>query len=287
MPSEKFNPIQTVAPDGLSIPIVGDYSIEKYECLGHYAEMFTGSMAGKWKHLVYIDLYSSSGYCQLKNSGKIIKSGALISLSITKKFTRYIFCERDEKLLNSLRVRVARDYPEVDAFFILGDCNDRIGEIINCIPRPSKENSVLSFAFIDPFNLNIQFKTVQRLAAFKLDILMLIATGMAATRNETNYVNPSNNTIAEFLNDPDWRKDYIGVVDIGDLSFTQFLASKYKANMERIGYTKSSDFYVVRLKTKGMNVKLYHLAFFSKHSLGNKFWDIVSRGYAGEQKSLF
>ncbi|WP_295770148.1 three-Cys-motif partner protein TcmP [uncultured Mucilaginibacter sp.] len=282
-----FNPIQEVLDDGLEIPEVGEWGIEKYKCLGYYAEIFTKSMSKKWNNLVYIDLFASSGYCKIKKTNRIIKSGALISLSVTIPFKRYIFCEEDENLLNSLQQRVKRDYPNVDAHFISGDCNLKILDIINLIPKYSSNNTVLSFAFIDPFRLNINFRTVQMLCAYRMDILMLIATGMAATRNAKRYQNPTNETIAKFLDDNNWRSSYQGEADLNDQSFTQFLAATYKANLEKLGYTKASDFHAVRYRQNNMNVLLYHLAFFSKDKLGNTFWDIVRTQYSGEQTSMF
>lgn len=287
MKDNKFNPIQEVADDNLPIPEVGIWGIEKYNSLGYYAEIFTRSMHNKWANLVYIDLFASSGYSKIKSTGQIIKSGAMIALSIPIPFSKYIFCEENPELLDALKQRVKRDYPKVDASFVCGNCNNKISEIISLVPRYSINNKVLSFGFIDPFRLNIYFKTIQQLTTLRIDILMLIATGMAATRNEKKYVNLSNHTISLFLDDSNWRNEFAGDADLNDLSFTQFLANKYKANMIKMGYTKASDFHAVKYKLQGKNVLLYHLAFFSKDPLGNKFWDIVRKQYSGDQTSLF
>jgi len=283
----KYNPIQEVSDDGLEIPEVGIWGIEKYNSLGYYAELFTRSMHSKWDNLIYIDLYAASGYSKIKSNGQIIKSGALIALSIPIPFKKYIFCEEDPKLLNSLKIRVKREFPTIDSIYICGNCNEKISEIISHIPRFSKNNTVLSFCFIDPFNLNINFKTVSLLGILKVDILMLIATGMAATRNERKYQKPSNDTISLFLDDYKWRDEYTGQADLSDQSFTLFLSKKYKSSMIKLGYNQVSDFHDVRYKLNGKNVLLYHLAFFSKDPLGNKFWDIIRKQYTGTQQSLF
>ncbi|SHN33287.1 three-Cys-motif partner protein TcmP [Mucilaginibacter sp. OK098] len=287
MSIKKYNPIQEVPDDGLIIPEVGVWGIEKYNLLGYYAELFTRSMNNKWGNLVYIDLFASSGYCKIKSTGKIIKSGAMIALSTPISFQKYIFCEEDESLLNALEIRIKRDFPNANTSFVLGSCNNKINDIINLIPRHSFNNTVLSFCFIDPFNLNIHFNTVKKLGLLKVDILMLIATGMAATRNEKKYQNLSNDTISLFLDNPKWRNEFTGLVDLTNQSFTLFLSKIYKKNIMTLGYKDVADFHDVRYKLKGKNVLLYHLAFFSKDPLGNKFWDIIRKQYAGDQQSLF
>ncbi len=151
----KFDPIIEVQKDGLQIPEVRQWSIEKYRLLGAYMDIFTTSMKSKWENLVYIDLFSSSGYAQIKESGKILKSSALIALSIPNSFTHCIFCEKDPKLIDSLRKRVERDFPDKNVKFIQGDINDNIAEVDKMIPEFSKQNRVLSFGFIDPFSLNL------------------------------------------------------------------------------------------------------------------------------------
>ncbi|MGF7077512.1 three-Cys-motif partner protein TcmP [Mucilaginibacter sp. 3215] len=289
MNNYKYNPIQEVEDDGLTIPEVGEWGKEKYNLLGYYAELFTKSMRDKWGNLVYIDLFASSGYCKIKSTGKIIKSGALIALSTPIHFDKYIFCEEDKDLIASLEKRIERDFPKERAksVFIQGSCNEKIDEIIKNIPRYSVNNTVLNFCFIDPFNLGIHFNTVARLGAYQLDMLMLIATGMAATRNEKKYQSPSNDTISLFLNDSSWRSDFSGDADMKNQSFTQFLSKRYKSNMIKLGYTQVADFHDVRYKHNNKNVLLYHLAFFSKNPLGNKFWNIIRKQYTGDQQALF
>jgi len=47
MNNYKYNPIQEVEDDGLTIPEVGEWGKEKYNLLGYYAELFTKSMRDK------------------------------------------------------------------------------------------------------------------------------------------------------------------------------------------------------------------------------------------------
>ncbi|TCC94032.1 three-Cys-motif partner protein TcmP [Pedobacter frigiditerrae] len=286
MALSKYAPITEVVDDGLRIPEVGEWGLEKYRLVGHYADLFTSTMKSKWENLVYIDLFSSSGYARIETTGKIVKSSAMIALSLSNPFTKYIFCDENELLINDLEIRVKRDFPNLNTVFVKGNCNTKINEILSHIPQFSKTNRVLSFCFVDPFALEIHFLTLKLLGRLKMDFLILIATGMAAKRNENNYSKPNNKTIENFLQDPDWRNDYKGDIDTADQSFTQFVTGRLKSSFKLLEYNDIEDFHPVRYRLNGKSVLLYHLAFFSKDKQGNKFWNI-SKSYVNEQTSLF
>lgn len=81
----------SVEDDGLTMPEVGEWSEQKYNLIGAYGDIFTSSMKNRWSNLVYIDLFASSGYAKIRGSNKIVKSSALIVLSLPFPFTKYRF----------------------------------------------------------------------------------------------------------------------------------------------------------------------------------------------------
>lgn len=164
--------------------------LEKYRLVGHYADLFTSTMKTKWENLVYIDLFSSSGYATIETTGKIVKTSAMIALSVPNPFTKYIFCDENEKLIKALELRVKRDYPLLNTIFIHGNCNNKIQEILGHIPQYSKTNRVLSFCFVDPFALEIHFQTLKLLGKLKMDFLILIATGWLPKEMKVIITNP-------------------------------------------------------------------------------------------------
>jgi three-Cys-motif partner protein len=96
MSKPKFNPIIPLEDDGLFIPEVGAWADEKYKLLGGYSEIFTTGMKNLWDNLVYIDLFAGAGYAKIRGTNKIRMSSALIALSVSHKFDKYILCEVDE-----------------------------------------------------------------------------------------------------------------------------------------------------------------------------------------------
>ncbi len=279
MTTQKFNPIIEVADDGMECAEVGRWAQEKYNLVGAYANIFTKSMRSLWNNLVYIDLYAGSGYSKIADTNKIIKSSPLIALSLPVPFDKYIFCEKKDASFKALKARVEKE--SKDIVLVQGDCNEKINEIKGHIPKYSRGNTVLTFCFVDPFSLNLQFTTIKKLSHnIAIDFLILLALGMDANRNLKIYLNKNNNRINSFLDNKDWRKDYSPPQD-----FVKFLSGYFSKNMHSLGYIiEPNSMHQIRSDDK--NLPLYHLAFFSKNRLGNKFWREVKK-YSNPQQSLF
>ncbi len=228
----KFNTLIEVKDDGLCIPEVRQWSEEKYRLIGAYGNIFTTSMRNKWNNLVYLDLFAGAGYSKIKETGKIYRSSPLIALSLPYKFTHYIFCEENPKKIDSLRKRVARDFPDKNVTFIEGDINEKIEILKSKIPIPSKGNTVLSFSFIDPYSLNLKFSTIQSLgSSFAMDFLILLATGMDANRNLKYYLKEGNLKVDNFIGNENWRNEFSG----NRFDFIPYLSKAYDKGMTALG----------------------------------------------------
>jgi hypothetical protein len=134
---KNFNPIMKVEHDGLFIHDGHTWAEDKYKLVGGYCDIFTKGSRNKWDQLVYIDLFSSPGYCQIKETGKILKSSPLIALSLPIPFDRYIFCDNDKQSIGALSERVSRNYADKNVVYINKDSNSAIGEIKSLIPAHS------------------------------------------------------------------------------------------------------------------------------------------------------
>ena len=266
-----FDPIIYVRPDALFTPDVGIWALEKYQLLGGYCNIFTKGMRTKWNNLVYIDLYAAAGYALIRESNLIVRSSALIALSIPIKFDKYIFCEENPKLFEALDQRIKREKDKSAVDLFLGDCNNKIKEIKNSIPRYSPGNTVLTFCFVDPFDLKLNFETVKYLASDLTDFLILQAFHMDANRNFRTYISNNNDKIANYLGQEDWRNIWESSGCLPK-DFVKFLADQYDANMKELGYKNASRH---PIKLPGKNVPLYYLTFYSKHERGLDFFKKV------------
>ena len=271
--------------DRYETPLVGAWAEYKYRFIGFYNRIFSTGMKDRWDKRIYIDLFAGAGRARLKKTNKIVLASPLIALSVPDKYDRYIFCDNDERNLGALQQRVRRDYPEVDVHFVLGDCNIKVDEIIRLMPKYSKSNKVLSFCFVDPFSLKIDFETVQTLSQYFVDFLILLALAMDANRNEARYAAENNERIDKFLGLTDWRERW-KLASKKDPSFRRFLAREYAGQMIKLKYLEESLSTMIEVRSDDHNLPLYHLAFFSRHERGYQFWQ-EAKHYVDEPELPF
>jgi len=275
----------TAEDDGLPCSDVGAWTEDKYALVGLYDRLFSTGMKNKWPTRVYIDLYSGPGFVRVGGTNRIMAGSPLLALGVPNPFDKYVFCESDPTLLSALEKRVSRLFPEADALFVLGDCNERIEEVCAKIPAPSKDHGVLSFCFVDPYDISIRFSTVRRLSSYYMDFLFLLAVHMDANRNLAHYLNPGNSKIEEFLGLPGWREKW-RIVEGEGTSFPRYLAEEYARQMETMGYLPAPWDKMKQVRSGEKNLPLYRLASFSRHQLAYEFWDEVLR-YSSNQRTLF
>jgi len=129
--------------------------------------------------------------------------------------------------------------------------------------------------------LDLNFSTIEVLAEYFIDFLILEALHMDANRNFNHYIDERSEKINYHLGDPNWRIEW---ENSGYLSkdFVKFLAFEYDKKMSDLGYLPAHR-HQIKLPVK--NVPLYYLTFYSKHERGLDFFKKVN-DYATPQLSL-
>jgi three-Cys-motif partner protein len=274
--------LPTLIDDGLMSEEIGSWGEEKYRLLSLYSQMFAASMKNKWQCRVYIDLFAGSGRSRLKVTNKIVAGSPIVALNVDPRFDKYIFCERSSEKLSALKARVSRDYSGADVSFQHGDANDSVEEILRKIPHHTKGFKVLSFCFVDPYNLkDLAFATIDRLSSRFIDFLVLIATDMDATRNVSVYEIPDNKVVEKFLGLPDWRIAWSAAKARRE-SFSLYLMERFSNQMEARDYIRAPIEETKLVRSTEKNLPLYRLAFFSRHELAKNFWE-QARKYSDDQ----
>ncbi|MDV2503287.1 MAG: three-Cys-motif partner protein TcmP [bacterium] len=276
-PPEK---LEYLKDDRLFTPEIRPWTVEKYRVVGILNKIFSAGMKDKWGCRTYIDLFAGAGRGKVKGTNKILAGSPLLALGVPDQYDKYIFCEKDKKRLDALKDRVNRvkeSNPNVNVTFFDGDCNEKIDEILSAIP---KMQSVLSFCFLDPYNIGIHFETVRQLSHHRMDFLILLAIEMDAARNIKYH-----ERISLCLGDDNWMEEWEEAERSGE-RFPNYFANKYASQMMTLGYLDTSRETMHPVRSDKNNLPLYHLAFFSKHPRGYDFWN-KARQYGIEQQSLF
>ncbi len=262
------------ASDGLDIRCVGGWAKHKYFYIGRYIDIFSTSMRKKWE-LYYIDLFSGCGKCRIRETGEEINGSALMALNVKYPFKKYFFVDLNPIALEALNNRIKKT-KFVDRIKLLeGDCNDRIDEIMQEIPRKDS----LCLCFIDPTGLQPSFPTVERLTKDRrIDLIITFPEGMAMKRNIEKFLKEEDSILDKYMGDNSWREMYEGKKLTNSFITTseRRLVEFYKRRLESIGYKEVKSAEEVRIRSLSKRVPLYYLLFASKHPLGNKFWKSIA-----------
>jgi hypothetical protein len=91
--------------------------------------------------------------------------------------------------------------------------------------------------------------------------------GNDARRNFASYFSdPTSNRIAEFIDRPNWRKEFQA-----DGDPVRYVLNAYDEEMRRAGYPSARQNYH-RICAEGTSVLQYILTFYSKNPVGTKLW---------------
>jgi three-Cys-motif partner protein len=250
--------------DGLIIPPVGRQSTHKHYFLQRYIDIFTRSMKGKWS-LHFIDLFAGGGIEQVKGADILQWGSPMLAIHAPKPFDRLHLCERNKAKCEALIARVGRYRP--DSQIVNGDANEMVAQIAAEIPRGS-----LSLAFLDPYGLQLDFTTVERLANLRADLIIFFPDRLDMLRNWKHYYygNPHSNLDRYLGLDAGWRS-MLDNTPPGQR--VEALKVLYRKRLkEKLHYTVVEH---ERIPTDGR--PLYYLIFCSRSELGARFWKEISR----------
>lgn len=257
-----------VAPDGLYTPDIKAHSLEKIRLHNRYAAVFATAMRPRWKQLAYVGLYAGAGHARVAGTMDVVETSALSVLRQQVPFTDYIYVDRDPACVEALRVRSALLKGSAKVTILNADVNESAAAVRSALPRFSKENGLLSFCFVDPFDLQLQFDTIRSLSDLRMDFLVLLMLGVDARRNIDQYRRmEAPDRIGKLIDCPDWRTKYPS-----NRKIVPNLLGEFDQAMQRVNYLSASDDDAHWIKIPGMGVMLYVLAFYSKSQLGKKFW---------------
>ncbi len=274
--NEEFHGLR--GEDRFYLPEAGEWSQRKHEKFKYYTSMFSSSMKNKWDCRVYIDLFAGPGKWRIKGTDKVELGSPLVAMSVDQPFDKYIFCEANSRSLEALKARTKRYFPDLDTIFVEGDANKRTGEILRAVPKFSQQRKGLSLIVVDPFKTSdLKFDTIKKLSSIYADFLFLIPGAMDIRRNAHNYTRRGNHTIDDFVGTDEWRDEW-EQRDIHKTDFGIFVADWFGRSMAKLGFIyPGTDSMEIIKKDGDSGISLYYLAFFSKKTLGAKFWDETRR----------
>lgn len=261
------------ADDGLLARVVHRHSARKAYYVRRYAEIVGMAMTPHWPQIWWAELFAGPGRLMEVESGRFLPGSPLEALTVTNRFTGYVFADLSETCVDALRERTAGHR---DVHVLHGDANsaellDRIAAIV---PR-----NALVIIYADPEGLDLHFDTLRYFADRyrHLDLLVnvpiagvvryLAAGGEARAVPVLGHADP-----AALLREARGRR------------FGPDVRVWYQRQLEALGY---EHFRVETILLEEKNVPIYDLLLASRHERAAALFDAACEIRPDGQRSLF
>lgn len=235
----------------------GQWTKTKLDVLRKYLEAYTKILSKKSFKYAYIDAFAGTGSIEEEKNFREIKKlfpeypelygkssidgSAQIALDVVPHFQKYIFIETKKGYIQELH-KLREKYPKQNIEIINADANEYLADL--CESR--KWNNSRAVLFLDPYGMQVQWKTYEAIAKTKaIDLWILFPLGIAINRllKKDGKIDEANkNKLNEIFGTSTW--------------YTKFYQKRNDRNLfgsedemeKNIGFEKISEFFIERLK---------------------------------------
>lgn len=261
----------------------GFWTQSKLQILEEYLPRFLTACSGKVVGAVYLDAFAGEGAGRDRLTNHEFDGSARIAASAVAdngsglQFTCLRFVELDRGRAEEITAEFRRDFPDRDDIAVkAGDCNVEIPKLLAAMPpemtwRPT-------FAFLDPFGIELRWETINALAdykrhtRYKVEMFMLFATPAImriAGLSEDKAVAGADVRLTGLFGSSDWelivearRATRIG----GEQAREAFLNLMRWRLVHDLGYRST---HVLEFKNAG-GVPIYHMVFCTDNDAGDR-----------------
>ncbi len=252
-----------------------------------------------WRQRNYIDLFSGPGKCIVRGTDECLLGSPLLALVTQYPFTDYYFSDLDQQNIDALCTRSTKSsIPRDHIRCLTGDANEIVKNVVHEIEQVDKVflqgvGSCLNLAVLDPEGLELAWATVEALGKMRTMDLIIHYSQNGLTRNVDKYVDSNEDSVIDrFFGGRDWRDVYKKtLLRKGPSGVHRVLIDHYKSKLAKLGYVAINDRQQTvaepLIRNTEKNAPLYRLIFASKHSLGNRIWnEVTKKDYYGQAKLL-
>jgi three-Cys-motif partner protein len=252
----------------------GNWTKEKIELFMKYVPAYLKIMhnqiSGKgynWK-LMYFDGFAGSSGIIQDNEQTLLEGVATRVLSITnpRKFDLYYFVELNEDNAQNLRNTITKNFSDCNAHVVSDDFNKKIADFANFLRKPEGKNYKV-LAFVDPFGMDVNWKSIENLKGLDIDMWILVPTGIGVNRllKKDNQINEKwlvklQNFLG--LSEQEIHDNFYKTRVVSTLFGEDIIVKK-----EQFAAEKANELYQAKLKTIFKNVSEGYVMKNSKNSI--------------------
>lgn len=227
----------------------GRWTEIKMDIFVDYAKAYLKIMNRQpWAKTLYFDGFAGSGLIDSSDDNDNIKGTALRILDINdpKPFDLYYFVEKDERNKTSLQQKIDHSYFGKNAHVVKADCNQKLIDMSRFL---KEHQEFRALAFIDPYGMTVNWKSIEVLKGLGIDLWILVPTGVGVNRllkKDGNIREAWFSKLEQFLglSRIEIQNHFYSQVTIATLFGEEKFLNKEKSVIQKIG-----NLYAERLKT--------------------------------------
>lgn len=164
----------------------GNWTKQKIHIVESYAKAYLTIMKNRpyWS-LLYFDGFAGTGEINTENDDFEITEGAakkILNIDKPRPFDMYYFVELDCSKKEKLEKTISTNYPYKQQVFVqAADCNEKLLDLAKFLKSKEGKNYKV-LAFIDPYGMELKWKSLEALKDLGIDLWILVPTGVGANR---------------------------------------------------------------------------------------------------------
>jgi three-Cys-motif partner protein len=268
---------------------IGPWSRDKLNLLGKYLQAYVTIFRNQeWcQGYYYIDAFAGSGKFRLRDADaqEYIDGSPFVALRLDPAFSGYFFVEISSRRAERLQ-ELVRTYPDRQVRIFQGDSNKILVDEI--IPNIRYADFKRGFIFLDPFGMQVEWQTVEKIAeARSLEIFLnfpLMALNRSVLKSRFDDLSEKDiERMNRFWGSDRWMEEiYSEQKNLFDeiewektVSKARELANIFKGRLEEV-FDCVSEALVMR---NSKNAPLYCLFYAGHNATGRKITNDIFKKY--------
>ncbi|SHH34065.1 three-Cys-motif partner protein [Chryseobacterium oranimense] len=231
----------------------GNWTENKIEILVEYARAYLTIMKKKaeeynWQ-LLYFDGFAGSGEIKGEDKNNIVGAAKrILEIDHPRGFDLYYFVEKEKEFAENLKKTLHETFPNKKKCIHVAnnDCNEKIESMSRFLSEKKKRYK--SLAYIDPYGMQVNWKSLQTLKQHSVDVWILVPTGIGLNRLLKKDGNISEAWIAKLEMFLGMTKDEILPYFYQESTIHTLFGEEIKITKEQNAVEKAAKLYEERLK---------------------------------------
>ena len=220
----------------------GEHTEKKLDIIEAYVKAYLLVMKNQdWATKFYIDAFAGSGYRHDETSGETLAGAVHRVLSVELPFDYYYLNDIKKKNIKTLREMVSNDFSNRNSI-VYTECMDANQFVEKVQTKFSKNKNYRGIIFLDPFGMQVEWKTIQIIAnTTGLDMFYLFPIGALNQQtsekwkgeNEKKGVSQAKQAaITRSLGNEDWKDIFYKETDPDLFNHTERIKNKKVKDIE-------------------------------------------------------